>query len=364
MSFHRTSALLVWVAAYLLPQSCPGSPSTPDPSQPVLPQPAAAPTPEPPSQLARIDDALVAPIALYPDALVALILPASTVPADLIAASEYLVQYGDATRIARRPWDPSVKALAHYPKVIAWMAENIPWTQALGHAFMSSPSDVMDAVQRMRARALAAGALVSTPQQQVYADAGEIEIYPGQPDSVYVPVYDDSVVYSDDSYYGYVGPFLNFGEAYPAGAWLSYYFDWRRHRLWAGDPYVWRERIGWQPPRTGGDRAPPGAHPWLSPVPSPAPGTLPSATLPGNSAPVPRPMSGAPSAPPDSFRRPAGALGLTGTGVSPLPMPGVAAPQLPQPLPVAPSRTASLPPAPPRSPEASPPHSGNSQPQK
>lgn len=253
-----------------------------------------------------------------------------------MAASSYLIRYGDATRIDAQPWDPSVRALAHYPTVVAWMAENMAWTQALGAAFLSSPSEVMDAIQRLRSRALAAGALASTPQQQVVSDGGEIEIYPAQPDSIYIPVYDDSVVYSEDDYSGFAGAFINFGNPYPAGPWLSFYFDWGEHRVWSGGQSVWHDRKGWQPLRSGGGHPPPGAHPWRPP----APGATPSPASHGPRADVaalPRPMPGAPSPPPERFRRPAVPAGPTGTHGSEVPVPRTAPPlvELPRLLPPA-----------------------------
>jgi hypothetical protein len=158
----------------------------------------------------------------------------------------------------------------------------------------------MEAVQRLRARARAAGTLASTPQQEVYSDGDEIEIYPAQPDSIYVPVYDDSVVFSDGDYAGYGGPFVNFAGPYAAGIWLSYYFDWGRHRVWTGDQNVWRRHNGWQPPPTGGDRSPPGGHLWHPPA--PGPGSF-RPINPGGGNAVPRPMPGAPNPPPEPFRR-------------------------------------------------------------
>jgi hypothetical protein len=198
------------------------------------------------------------------------------------------------------------------------MADNMAWTQALGSAFLSSPNGVMDAIQRMRARALASGTLASTAQQQVYSDGGVIEIYPAQADFLYVPAYDDSVVYSDGPYDGYGGPFINFGEPYPAGEWLSFYFDWGGHRLWSGDRNLWRGHAGWQPPRSGGDRGPPGAHPWRPRA--SAPGAFPSAGSPGASpAPRPRPMPGAPSPPRSQSRRPASQPGQVASPNMPAP---------------------------------------------
>jgi len=274
-------------------------------SEPAGDAPPAAPA------AAGPDDALVAPIALYPDTLLAIILPASTVPGEIVAASNYLIQYGDATRIDGQPWDPSVRALAHYPTVIAWMAENIAWTRALGRAFMASPSEVMSAVQRLRARALAAGVLAPTPQQQVSSQDGAVQIYPAQPDSVYVPAYDESVVFPDDAYVGFTGPLLGFDGPYPAGGWLSFYLDWGGHRLLAGGRDASREHGGWQPSR-GGGHAPPGAHPWEPP----GPGSIaaPRAEPPGaGQTPRPRPMRGAPSRPPTRVDR-----GYEGKAAQPL----------------------------------------------
>jgi hypothetical protein len=262
------------------------------------PPPQAPPLDENASSYPGPYDQLVAPIALYPDPLVALILPAAVRPGDIAAAAEYLIRYGDPTQVDSQPWDPAVRALAHYPVVVSWMAQNIDWTRALGDAFAAAPAEVMEGVQRMRAKALAAGSLVSTPQQEVYQDGGDIEIYPAQPDVLYIPVYDDSVVYSDSPYYGYGGPFMNFGDPWPAGPWLSFYFDWRDHRVWSGDRGVWREHSGWRPPRPDRDRPPPGSRAW-----APPPGGE-GRHRPPPGAPAPSPRAGAPAPPPAHYRQP------------------------------------------------------------
>jgi Protein of unknown function (DUF3300) len=294
---------------------------TPQPTQPPFPAPSvqapAMPAPQP--AMSRYE-ALVAPIALYPDPLVALILPASTVPADINAASAYMIQYGDATRIDRQPWDKSVRGLAHYPTILAWMAANMEWTEALGFAFISSPAEVMEAIQQLRSRALASGALVSTPQQRVFSENCYIEILPSQPDSVCVPAYDDSVVYSENPYDGYAGPFISFGDPCAAGPWLSFYFDWGRGQVWSGDPRVWREHRGWLPPPKGGENPPPGAHRWDPPEHRPG-GAEPAHPYHGNGVPLPQPMPGAPKPPPGSFRHP-GAVPGTPPFVSSAPSPG------------------------------------------
>jgi hypothetical protein len=336
MTIRKALASLICAAVALLEQSCveyyPASAFNPPQQQQPQQAPSAPPFAEapespppslPPSHAAEPDDALVASIALYPDPLIALILPASTAPADISAASSFLIQYGDASRVDSQPWSPSVKALAHYPTVITWMAENMAWTQALGSAFLSSPSDVMEAIQWMRTRAIAAGALMSTPQQRVYADGDDIEIYPAQPDSIYVPAYDASVVYADGMDYGDGGPLINYGDPYPAGPWLSFYFDWGQHRVWAGDRTVWREHVGWQPPRIRGDHPPAGAHQW-----NPPPGGSRALTRIGQSrgaAPHPRPMLGTPNTPPGNSKRPFGLPSQPGTGI---PVPRNAAPRV------------------------------------
>jgi hypothetical protein len=331
---------------------------TPQPTQPPFPAPSGqAPQLPPPQPAAGRYEALVGPIALYPDPLIGLILPASSVPADVRAAAVYMIQYGDSTRIDQQPWDPSVRGLAHYPTILAWMAANMDWTEALGNAFVSSQAEVLDAIQSLRARALASGVLVSTPQQSVYVRGGRIEIYPAQPDSVYVPAYDDSVVYSSDPYDGYAGPFINFGDPCPAGPWLSFYFDWGQHQIWSGDPGVWRKHRGWQPPPSGGGRPPPGSHRWNPPGRGPS-ATEPNHSFHGNGVPLPQPMPGTPKAPPSGSRRPGAVPEPSTSRVS---IAGAAAPAATQPRPVAvrdnPAPPRTYAPQPARSNESYPSHS-------
>jgi len=189
-------------------------------------------------------DQLVGPIALYPDPLVALILPASTVPSDISQAASYIAANGSPAGIDGQPWDPSVKGLAHYPQVVTWMNANLVWTQTLGAAFAEQPSDVMKSIQQMRARALADGALTNTPQQQVDQEGDDIRIIPGQADEICVPEYDPDVVYDEPP--GYPGPFLTFGPEYPVGPWLGYECDWDDFGIWIG-PWIpgWAYHRDW-----------------------------------------------------------------------------------------------------------------------
>lgn len=324
MTFRKAPFPTACAVAALLAQACVEyipenpAPQAPPPAQPAYAPPAqpeyappaeAGPPPSPPAQLPAPAAnsalrSLLAPIALYPDPLIALILPASAAPNDLSAASSYLVQYGDPTQIDRQPWDPSVRALAHYPTLVSWMVENMAWTQALGSAFVAAPGDVMDAVQQLRAEALRAGTLTSGAQQRVVTDEeGEIDILPSQPDSIYIPQYDPQVVYTEDQYYGYGGPFINYGDPFPMGFWLSYSFDWRRHRVWEGDRGDWREHQGWNKPRFDGDHPPAGAKAWGPRDISHNTGSH-QGPPPGKPVPAPRLMPGTPNPPPSHYRRP------------------------------------------------------------
>ncbi len=190
-------------------------------------------------------DQLLGPIALYPDPLIAVILPASTVPADLQSAANYLAANGSAGGIDAQPWDPSVKALARYPDVVKWMNGNLDWTQALGAAFAQQPADVMKSIQQLRVEARAAGTLVTTPQQQVVLEGDNVRIVPAQPTIIYVPVYDPAIVY--ETQVGYVGPFITFGVGFPVGAWLGYQCDWDDYGIWVG-PWGpgWAYSRGWR----------------------------------------------------------------------------------------------------------------------
>jgi Protein of unknown function (DUF3300) len=145
---------------------------------------------------------LVAPIALYPDALVAQILGATTFPDQIAAAGGWLQQNKAlagsalAQAVDAQPWDPSVKALTQFPTVLDNLARNLSWTSALGEAYHTQPADIMSAVQFLRAKAQAAGNLKSGTQITVVQQAPQvIVIQPTNPQVVYVPVYNPTVVY-------------------------------------------------------------------------------------------------------------------------------------------------------------------------
>ena len=166
---------------------------------------------------------MVAPIALYPDMLIAQILAASTYPTQVVEADRFMKQNpsltgdGLAAQVNPQPWDPSVKSLCQFPSVLNTMSESLAWTTALGEAYYNQPQDVMNALQVMRKRAMDAGTLKSTSQQKVEvqtvsstsaavegveqpaqtqpAQQQVIVIQPAQPNTVYVPTYNPSTVY-------------------------------------------------------------------------------------------------------------------------------------------------------------------------
>lgn len=283
----------------------PPYPEGPPPA--YIPPAPAAPAPAP---QANPLDQLMAPIALYPDPLISLILPASAFPTDVSAAGAYLAAGGDAGQVDAQPWDPSVRALAHYPEVVTWMAQNGPWTQTVGAAFVSQPAAVMSAIQRLRELARAAGTLTDSSQQQVIVQGSYVEIEPAQPDVIYVPRYDPAVVFVDQPYYGYRGPFFTYGPAYGAGVWLTYGCNWSGGGVLIVGPGYWHGDGGWWRPQGGPDRGGFNAsvtvnvsvRPWGFPANRPRP-QAPSGWQGRSQVVHPRLAAGAPAQPPASAFR-------------------------------------------------------------
>jgi hypothetical protein len=231
--------------AVLLAQSAPtpgqaGAPGAPGPTY----------TQNSPAQLQQ----LVAPIALYPDALVAQILAASTFPEEIVEADRWvqanpnLKDKALGQAVDQQPWDASVKALTAFPSVLGNMDKNLSWTSSLGDAYYNQQQDLMDAVQVMRQRAQQAGNLKSTSQQAVSDQNSTISIDPVNTDVVYVPAYDPWMVYGDlvpawPEWYAYPGiffggPYLSFGVGFGIGfvggfgwGWPNWGFDWGRHAV-------------------------------------------------------------------------------------------------------------------------------------
>jgi uncharacterized protein DUF3300 len=210
-------------------------------AQPASPQDQAEKIP--PDQL----DSLVAPIALYPDPLLAQTLAASTYPLELIQLQQWLAKNPElkdkalADAVAKQPWDPSIQALAALPEVVKRLADDIQWTTDLGNAFLGQQSDVMDAVQRMRKKAQDTGNLKSTEQQKVETKVIEsksvIVVEQANPQVVYVPSYDPVVVYGPPVYpyppiyypppgYYAAGLAISFGVGVMMGAFWSGGWGW------------------------------------------------------------------------------------------------------------------------------------------
>src|SRR5947208_3360477 len=181
-------------------------------------------------------DSLVAPIALYPDPLLAQTLAASTYPLEVIQLEQWMEKNPNlkgkalADAVAKQPWDPSIQALVEFPDVVQRMGGNIQWTTDLGNAFLAQESDVMGAVQRMRAKAQGTGNLKTSAQQVVKTEtvsSGKqvIEIQQANPDVVYVPSYDPQVVYGPPPpaypYYPYTYPGYVPGTALAWGAGIA-----------------------------------------------------------------------------------------------------------------------------------------------
>jgi uncharacterized membrane protein YgcG len=187
-------------------------------------------------------DQMLAPVALYPDALLAQVLMAATYPQEVVDAAGWTQQNPGLTGAALQaalqgqPWDASVKSLCAFPAVLDRMSRGLAWTQRLGDAFLDEQPQVMDRVQALRRQAQAAGNLQSNSQETVGFSNNAITIVPANPQIVYVPTYDPEFAYGSWSwpayppyYPGYWGAEL--GAGIFAGAWLWGGFDWRRHEV-------------------------------------------------------------------------------------------------------------------------------------
>jgi hypothetical protein len=178
-------------------------------------QPAPQAYEQSPEQLQQ----LAAPIALYPDALIAQILPAATYPDQVVEAEKWMEQHKDLTgdnlakEVDQQSWDASVKALTQFPAVLANMNQNLAWTSELGDAYVNQQQEVSQAIQTMRERAKQAGNLKTTPQEKVSNKGNTIVIEPAETNVVYVPQYDPWLVYGASlavfpGWYPYPGLFL------------------------------------------------------------------------------------------------------------------------------------------------------------
>ena len=295
-------------------------------------------------------DGLVAPIALYPDALVAQILGAATFPYEIVDATLWLKDNSQlkgealAKQVDQQSWDPAVKALTQFPSVLDNMAKNLAWTSALGEASATQQADVMAAVQRLRAKAQAAGNLKSSSEIKVVQESPQtIVIQPANPQIVYVPVYNPAVIYGVPYVYPgyvYVAPppstaVIAFGVGIAVGAmmyggccgwgWSYWGTNWHSHTIiynrniyvgnsyWRGGYYGGGYRPGYPGYRPGHPGYPgyrPGYPGYGRP---PAPGYRPPATT------LPTNPGGRPNAPNNPGARPGTLPAAPGNRPSQLP---------------------------------------------
>lgn len=236
-------SMLAMLCALLL---APGDTLAFTPQQPSPPA-SAAPAAIPPEQL----DSLVAPIALYPDPLLAQVLAASTYPLEIVLLDRWLEKNKTlkdkelADAVSKQPWDPSVQALAAMPELVKRLGNDIQWTADLGNAFLAQQADVMDAVQRMRKKAQDKGTLKPTEQQivetRVVESKSVIVIEQAKPEVVYVPSYDPVVVYGP-AVYPYPAAYYPGWGYYAAGAAMSFGFGMMMGAAWGGG---WGWGCGW-----------------------------------------------------------------------------------------------------------------------
>jgi uncharacterized membrane protein YgcG len=207
-------------------------------------QPVSAPLT--PDQLQQ----LVAPIALYPDSLVAQILAASAYPTQIVEANRFLQQNPNlkgaalGAEVDKQDWDPSVKAMTQFPSVLADLDKNLSWTSELGDANYNQQADVMAAIQFLRGKAEAAGNLKTTPQQSVTTQGSTVIIQPANPELVYVPDYHPELIYGYPiglwpGFYPWwfvQGPYLSFGIGFGIGPFFGFGYPWG-WRAWGCDWY-------------------------------------------------------------------------------------------------------------------------------
>ena len=197
-------------------------------------------------------DQIVAPIALYPDDLIAHILPASTLPLEVVQAARYLEQKGGkVTELPENEWDPSVKALLMFPDVLEMMNKNLEWTDALGGAVVAQQNDVMNSIQRIRKANYDAGNLNNMEHQKVEVQKDNIIIVPSNPQVIYVPQYNPQVVVQPDP--GAV--IFSFAAGMAVSSWFRYRTcDWYRHGFVVHPTYIshYRYPPGYRRPPQGG----------------------------------------------------------------------------------------------------------------
>lgn len=212
----------------------------------------AAPPPSSAPKFSAADlEKLVAPIALHPDPLIGIILPASVYPLEIVQAARFVKDANNIPKLDEQPWDENVKALAKFPAMLQTMNDDLTWTMDLGQAFLDQQKELMDTIQMLRGKANSSGVLKTTPQQVivvtntviektieqqvVYVTNTVVQIQPSNPQVIYVPTYPPSIYY----YYPppvYVGPppVLAFAAGIAVGAIIANNCDWHSGGIYVG----------------------------------------------------------------------------------------------------------------------------------
>jgi len=232
----------LWLGIAADPGLAKESSTTPPPAAPAATEAATdtAAVKLKPEQL----DALVAPIALYPDELLAQTLVASTYPLELVQLQQWLAKHKDLKEqalidsVAKQPWDPSIQSMAAVSEVVDRLANDIQWTTSLGNAFLAQQADVFDAVQRMRTKAKEKGALESNEQQKVETKVIEektiIIVESANPEVIYVPSYSPTIVYGPPPYAYYPYPPIYYPPYYPGTAFVAFGVGMMWGAAWGG----------------------------------------------------------------------------------------------------------------------------------
>ncbi len=223
------------------------------PAQETTDVPPAPPPSAPPPRSAADLEKLAAPIALYPDPLLAIVLPAAAYPVEIVQAARFVADTNNLATLDDQPWDANVKAVARFPTVIQKMNDDLGWTADLGQAFVNQPSDLMDAIQSLRAKAQSVGTLQTTPEQVVvvtnavvertyetqivYVTNTVVQIVPTNPQLIYVPTYSPIIVYAPPPTYVYspATPMIFFGVGIAAGVIIANnHCDWHYGGVYYG----------------------------------------------------------------------------------------------------------------------------------
>jgi hypothetical protein len=248
----RNLVMLLCVACsgMALAQNAPAPAPTASGTNPPAPQSVAPPSAPAKFSAAELEK-MAMPIALHPDPLISIILPASAYPLEIVQAARFVKDTNNIPKVDQQPWDDNVKAVAKFPDLIAKMDTDLNWTMDLGKAFIDQPKELMDTIQDLRSKAQKAGTLRTSEQQVVtvtntvviqtnttevvYVTNQIVQVQPANPQVVYVPSY-PSTVYYPPPYYVYDpwAPLVTFGVGMAMGAIIANNCDWHGGCVWWG----------------------------------------------------------------------------------------------------------------------------------